>query len=62
MCWVVQGRPAAYIYWNSDPQIPGLEEDNETVIQTNLTFTTISTVSLSSYTGLVSFQGGTRQS
>ena len=39
----IQAKPKALIYWQSDPKFEQFEE-NEEVIQTNKTFTTISKV------------------
>ena len=43
ICKAQEAKPPAFIYWNSDPKIEQLEEE-ETVLKTNKTFTTISKV------------------
>ena len=41
----VQGRPAPYVYWNSEPEIKELKDAREKKQKTNLTYSTTSTVS-----------------
>ena len=43
-CTASQAKPAAFIYWNSDPKFEQLEEQ-EQVVESGNTFTTISKVS-----------------
>ncbi|XP_023321779.1 nectin-4 [Eurytemora carolleeae] len=45
-CTAVQGRPAPYVYWNSEPEIKELKDAKERKQKTNHTYSTTSTVTI----------------